>query len=1032
MRRRFVHVLIVAAFSLGVGRVAWRTLGPYPTPEDVRIGGTVMTLRSPDADAKNLYLRRTLYLPKRPRSAWVQVLGRDELHVLINGTALRPRLDPGRTVAIVADIAPYLRAGKNVLAIFTRKRSVADPPAVAVEGGYRLGNENSEFRIDTDGPWRCRTFYDRGATHWHSIDFDDSQWSRPALFERHLVARATAPVGAITEPIEGRWIMPDDPIARNVFLRNDFNVPHRPTQAWLRLWSRAPYRLAVNGHVIDVREDQLATTRDMQPIQWIYDISPLIRRGANFISLALRTDRPPPRIRADLSVKGGPSGSVRVSSSDEWSWVSAGDAGASVWLAAKSPTSTWKPVHVAEGDMGLQPWEAPRRIALWSMPDSVKYRRGMMELAAVLILAMAVYTLTALVGRFIERPEQQKTGAISLAMLALVVPAGLSLSAILLTFDPRVPDQIIYRTQWLYAIAGLVVIQWLCLAGANRLAGRGASRAAMPTDQKRRSYLALALVLGLVSAGGFLRVRTMAVEELSPDEISVYRQATGFLERGFPSVQIHEDLPIVYTATSELVYFGSALTTFFTDDERLIVRTPTVIWGTLTILLIYLTGRLMFGPWVGITAAAIYTFSPLCLEMCHIGRYYSQLQVFVLLTVYFFYRTIAPTGPLNRRMLALTVVTFVCMYLSWEGSALIAPGLVAAALLHRRDRLRTIFGEPGVWIGSGVVLGVVVVQSSHRTCIQTLRMLYGSGSTDVALTAMWSYPGFDPWYYVRLASWSADALLPIFALFAAVTLAARYRHRAAVRILLVLFLVAAFVHAIVLPVTAKRYTYDLLPMFTLLASAAVVAMAERLASADVRRRSRALCVYARCVGGVVVILFVVMGCSAVVQFDELPAWRGAGSNPDIYRVPEHEAASQFVAEHLEPGDIVISNVPHATDRYLGRKTDYWVQTQLHLQAILDDKRAVPLHRLTGTPMIANVGQLKEVFTRHPRIWFISFPSFHGVTNTKAGSAFISEQMDVVYEGFGAVVFFRESRHRPAVVLDRGEAALRRAGKPLLP
>ena len=133
MRKRFAHILIVAAFASGVGHLAWRTVGPYPLPVELFVGGDVTTLRSPDLSAKNLYLRRTLFLPKRPRSAWLRVLARDELHVLVNGKALRPRLDPGRPVVIVADVAPYLRVGKNVLAIYTRKRGVANPPAVAID-----------------------------------------------------------------------------------------------------------------------------------------------------------------------------------------------------------------------------------------------------------------------------------------------------------------------------------------------------------------------------------------------------------------------------------------------------------------------------------------------------------------------------------------------------------------------------------------------------------------------------------------------------------------------------------------------------------------------------------------------------------------------------------------------------------------------------------------------------------------------------------------------------------------------------------
>ena len=152
----------------------------------------------------------------------------------------------------------------------------------------------------------------------------------------------------------------------------------------------------------------------------------------------------------------------------------------------------------------------------------------------------------------------------------------------------------------------------------------------------------------------------------------------------------------------------------------------------------------------------------------------------------------------------------------------------------------------------------------------------------------------------------------------------------------------------------------------------------------------------------------------------------------VHHVDQCRRYIWLIREHIQPGDVVMSNLPHVADRYLGRPTDYWVQTQLHLQAILDDNRALPLHRLIGTPMVPDLGQLKELFSRHRRIWFVCFPSFHGTTNSETGSEFIRRNMQVVYEDYASVVFFRGEHHLPVALQDRSEASLRRAGKPFLP
>src|SRR5207249_3879909 len=135
------------------------------------------------------------------------------------------------------------------------------------------------------------------------------------------------------------------------------------------------------------------------------------------------------------------------------------------------------------------------------------------------------------------------------------------------------------------------------------------------------------------------------------------------------------------------------------------------VFSALATWLLFHVGRRLFATPVGLLAAAIYTFAPVCISMSNYGRYFSQLQLFVLLTVYFFWLTIHGTGPINRRALWLTTLSFLGLFLTWEASALIAPGMVAAALVHRRGHLRPILCTPAVWAAMIVVVLAVVLQS---------------------------------------------------------------------------------------------------------------------------------------------------------------------------------------------------------------------------------------------------------------------------------------------------------------------------------
>ena len=120
------------------------------------------------------------------------------------------------------------------------------------------------------------------------------------------------------------------------------------------------------------------------------------------------------------------------------------------------------------------------------------------------------------------------------------------------------------------------------------------------------------------------------------------------------------------------------------DNDHVIVRLPMILFGTATIWLIFVTGKRMFNRSAGLIAAALYAFAPACIAMSDLGRYFAQLEFFALLTMYCFWLTIRGCGPINQRALWCTVASFAAMFLTWEASLLVAPGMMVAAIVIRR------------------------------------------------------------------------------------------------------------------------------------------------------------------------------------------------------------------------------------------------------------------------------------------------------------------------------------------------------------
>src|SRR4051812_36013887 len=104
--------LLVAAFAVAVGHLAWHVgFGPA-APPTYFVSGSGAAMCGAEPGAKNLYLRRTLYLSQHTRHAWLQTLAHDFVRVYVNDVLVEEAELPGYPVAVLADLTPYLKRGK--------------------------------------------------------------------------------------------------------------------------------------------------------------------------------------------------------------------------------------------------------------------------------------------------------------------------------------------------------------------------------------------------------------------------------------------------------------------------------------------------------------------------------------------------------------------------------------------------------------------------------------------------------------------------------------------------------------------------------------------------------------------------------------------------------------------------------------------------------------------------------------------------------------------------------------------------------
>ena len=1020
------RLAIMVLFSFLVAHFIWRAFDPIPPAVyPVTVDGTAMA--APEPDATNLYLRRTLHLADAPRHAWIKVVVQGQLLVYVNGQVAQRRKRSGLANTAMIDLVPYLVKGTNVIGIVAAQTHNGVPPQVSVEGAYTLGR--IEYPLESDQAWRCNTLHERGGGWWFSTEFNDRHWRRPRLMAKTaLYGSVDVPPRTVTEPRIGRWISPHRIAGRVASVRRKFHIDGRPHRAWLRLATDASYHLAVNGMILDQQDIRLGTDDPGRPVERIYDLTYMIKPGQNIITVLLFSETVSTTLMGDLEVK-DQTGTTLCRLGTDGLWTSRPGLDGQ-WLdTTPQSMSGDECCFVVAGDVGWLPGDITRdHITIHLSTD---WQRLAMRIVLVPIVALATWLLCFLVGRALTLAGAPTGDATGLACLTLIVPSLLLGAAFMAIPNPFFLEEDVYRSHFFLAALITVPAQWLLLSMLvfTRKTPASENLTVCCGRSSRRGLISVVVVSFMVIGFG-LRLRGIDTVPLNSDESHMYRCLHGFIERGWPSVEIHHDHPVQYVATSMMIYVGPLLAQMIFDDPHYILRFPSVCWGTLTILVIYLAGRRMFGATAGLTAAMIYTFSTACIEMANFGRYPSQLQLLALLTIYQFWRAVGGSGSIRHRGVWLAAICFLLMFLSWQASALLALGMTVAVLVHRREQLRSVFCNTSVWLATLMIIAVVALQHAHREFQQIHRLNHGTGASEITFLPMWKYAEFNLWGVLQDASWNDHSVLPIAAVLGAILLMAKRRWLAPVRYLLITLMVTSMTMSMLLPVFASRYAYFLIPLVILLASAAFTAMAQQLVKMATKTH-RGWRLYGQGIGAVAVIGGILLCRGVADQLHEIEFLQRTGERPRKLAGRNLVTAAEHLRNRLRKGDAVISTQPYLVEHYmsthqpplLDRARSWWLQTKLHQQTVLADHSTIPRNRRDGTPLVSSVEGLDRLFTQHPRIWFVATRGHFSRLNNDETGSFLRQHMQVVHEGLDAVVLFREGKHWPALQRFGDEEAL---------
>lgn len=525
---------------------------------------------------------------------------------------------------------------------------------------------------------------------------------------------------------------------------------------------------------------------------------------------------------------------------------------------------------------------------------------------------------------------------------------------------------------------------------------RGAPRASATI---RVNVLHAATLTVLLLIGLFFRLRYARDISLFVDEFTTMWAAKRILEFGVPIMPSG----VLYTRGILASYVEAAF--LAVDFTPFVARLPNILFGLATIVTIYLVGRRQFDARVGLVAAALVTLAPEEIIWSSRARFYMQLQLFVLLAAWSAYESIVDEGE-RSRLQALFAILFVLALFSQEETVLLYPAIVLAALLWRGVRF---FRRPAVLVAHAVCIASMALryviekvgQPGYFETIQAQRPYVRLGLDVVGALDRYSAFFVAPERIPILLLVLVAAVVAIRALVntkgptrSVRQLVVRGSRRLqqlsppAQATLYYLLLFGAIFGVIVLFVgktwREMRYIFFLVPFWFLPAGAGAIWLLDQ-----VTKRAWIRDLGAVVLAAVGVLLFVPAAQTAVTT-----------------QVEGYDLALQYVAEHRQPGDVVLTPQPPSCTIILGPCDYYAIQKEYEEYVIKRD--GVWVDRWSGAPLLNTVEGLRDVIAAHPHTYFIIDGYRLATRYTPEFVRTVIEQMDVVF-------------------MDRGIAVLRAAG-----
>ena len=454
----------------------------------------------------------------------------------------------------------------------------------------------------------------------------------------------------------------------------------------------------------------------------------------------------------------------------------------------------------------------------------------------------------------------------------------------------------------------------------------------------------------LLSAGFFLRIRNLGYLSFWGDDGHTVIGTISIIKHGYPL------LPSGFVLFHSILhYYLNVIPVLIFGATEFAFRLTSVIFGCGTIVLAYFAGKDVANKFCGFLSAAIVTFSTWYLYFSREARYFSQLQFFFLLSLYFFYLGFVRE---KRPFRVLAVVFFILTPLVHGNGFFLITAFFA--LLFYKGRK---FFKKEIVIPFVLIIFLYALQIVNQVFFWKVgRSFYAAGSSvrDI-ISAYFRLP--DP-YYFKILNIMFPRMFYIFsagfgifialAVFLSVKksfkfenlylnenemVAGKARFGFNLFLLYFIFVIALTIISFGQMYNQQRYIYFLMPLFALIFSYTIFTISfvlSKLIMLVIKKISRKE--ITRAVSSSILIVFFVIisfftlsgidlkqayAIDKIKHTDSLNTWYSISTAMTYHW--DAAATGRYVAEHMGEDDIVITTDVYNSYPYT-RRIDYWLWT----------------------------------------------------------------------------------------------------------